>query len=131
MPAQRGGVAMRFIFFTHSLVSDWNHGNAHFLRGIMRELSARGHTATAREPRGAWSRENLLRDQGPAAVNRFADDFPGLVSRSYDPGAPVEPAAAEADVIVVHEWTSPETVAALGTLRRRGWRFLLLFHNTH
>ena len=24
--------------FTHSLVSDWNHGNAHFLRGIATEL---------------------------------------------------------------------------------------------
>ena len=27
---------MRFVIFTHSLVSDWNHGNAHFLRGFAR-----------------------------------------------------------------------------------------------
>jgi hypothetical protein len=25
---------MRFILYTHSLVSDWNHGIAHFLRGV-------------------------------------------------------------------------------------------------
>ena len=33
---------MRFVIFTHSLVSDWNHGNAHFLRGIARELIEQG-----------------------------------------------------------------------------------------
>ena len=29
---------MRFVYFTHSLRSCWNHGNAHFLRGVLREL---------------------------------------------------------------------------------------------
>ena len=29
---------MKFVLFCHSLVSDWNHGNAHFLRGVVREL---------------------------------------------------------------------------------------------
>jgi spore maturation protein CgeB len=31
---------MRVVIFCHSLVSDWNHGNAHFLRGVARELLA-------------------------------------------------------------------------------------------
>jgi len=30
-------------FFYHSLLSDWNHGNAHFLRGTVWELKKRGH----------------------------------------------------------------------------------------
>ena len=34
---------MRIVLFCHSLVSDWNHGNAHFLRGVVRELMSRGH----------------------------------------------------------------------------------------
>ena len=34
---------MRVVVFTHSLVSCWNHGNAHFVRGITRELLARGN----------------------------------------------------------------------------------------
>ncbi len=122
---------MRFVFFTHSLASDWNHGNAHFLRGVMRELAARGHTATAREPAEGWSRANLLRDQGPRALTRFADDFPGLETRTYEPGTPPEAAVADADVVIVHEWTDPATIAAVGRLRRRGGRFLLLFHDTH
>ena len=33
---------MRFVLFYHSLISDWNHGNAHFLRGIVRELHRHG-----------------------------------------------------------------------------------------
>jgi spore maturation protein CgeB len=122
---------MRFVFFTHSLVSDWNHGNAHFLRGVMRELVARGHVATAREPRGGWSRSNLERDQGPAAAARFAAAFPELDSRLYDPIEPPEAAVADADVVIVHEWTDPAVVAALGRLRRHRGRFLLLFHDTH
>ena len=34
---------MKFALFYHSLLSDWNHGNAHFLRGVATELLARGH----------------------------------------------------------------------------------------
>ena len=49
---------MRFVMFCHSLVSDWNHGNAHFLRGIATELLARGHRLTVLEPSDAWSRTN-------------------------------------------------------------------------
>lgn len=29
---------MRIVMFYHSIVSDWNQGNAHFLRGIVTEL---------------------------------------------------------------------------------------------
>ena len=73
---------MRFVLFTHSLVSDWNHGNAHFLRGIVRELTARGHEVRVLEPRNGWSRENLLADQGSAALERFRDfPFPVLPRR--------------------------------------------------
>ena len=33
---------LRFRIFAHSWLSDWNHGNAHFLRGLARELVATG-----------------------------------------------------------------------------------------
>jgi spore maturation protein CgeB len=39
---------MKIRMFYHSLVSDWNHGNAHFLRGIVTELMARGHDVLVR-----------------------------------------------------------------------------------
>ncbi|CAN5918381.1 hypothetical protein BH11MYX3_BH11MYX3_45320 [soil metagenome] len=29
---------MKFACFYHSLISDWNHGNAHFLRDVVTEL---------------------------------------------------------------------------------------------
>ena len=41
---------MKFAFFYHSLQSCWNHGNAHFLRGVVRELASRGHDVTLFEP---------------------------------------------------------------------------------
>jgi len=34
---------LKIALFCHSLVSDWNHGNAHFLRGVASELLQRGH----------------------------------------------------------------------------------------
>ncbi|WP_172124376.1 MULTISPECIES: glycosyltransferase [unclassified Devosia] len=122
---------MRFVFYTHSLVSDWNHGNAHFLRGVMRDLVRRGHEALALEPEDAWSRQNLLTQQGAGAVDRFTSDFPMLRSEQYGAGFDHEAALAEADVVVVHEWTDPALVARIGELRRDGAPWTLLFHDTH
>jgi spore maturation protein CgeB len=122
---------MRFVFYTHSLVSDWNHGNVHFLRGIMRELLSRGHDAIALEPREGWSRSNLRADQGPAAIERFAVDFPELKSVTYGDDFDHESWLDAADVVVVHEWTEPALVARIGRARSSGGPFTLLFHDTH
>jgi spore maturation protein CgeB len=122
---------MRFILYTHSLVSDWNHGNAHFLRGVLRELQARGHATLALEPDDGWSRANLLAAQGAAAVQRFHRDFPALCVRTYDAGFDHAAAIDDADVVLVHEWTEPALIARLGKIKRQGGRFTLLFHDTH
>src|SRR4051794_11900929 len=122
---------MRFVFYTHSDVSDWNHGNAHFLRGVMRELVARRHQAIALEPADGWSRSNLLTEQGTFAIERFRRDFPELMPVTYDAGFDHEAWIAEADVVIVHEWTDPELVARIGRARAAGGNFILLFHDTH
>jgi len=122
---------MNFLFYTHSLVSDWNHGNAHFLRGVMRDLNRRGHTTLALEPADGWSRTNLMADAGSAAVLEFEAHFPGLKSETYAPQFNHEEALAGADVVIVHEWTDPALVARIGKARAAGGRFLLLFHDTH
>lgn len=122
---------MRFVLYTHSLVSDWNHGNAHFLRGVLRELQARGHSTLALEPEDGWSRSNLEGTQGVAAVERFETDFPELASLCYGVGFDHLAALDGADVVIVHEWTAPDVVAMLGALRRGGADFTLLFHDTH
>ena len=50
---------MKFVLFYHSLVSDWNHGNAHFLRGVVRELKLQGNSVAVYEPENGWSLRNL------------------------------------------------------------------------
>jgi spore maturation protein CgeB len=123
---------MRFVYFTHSLVSDWNHGNAHFLRGILRELRAQGHEARVFEPADGWSRSNLLAAHGEAALSRFACRFPGIASTTYRRhDLDLDAALDGADVVIVHEWNEPWLVAAVGRHRRRGGRYLLFFHDTH
>lgn len=122
---------MRVVLYTHSLVSDWNHGNAHFLRGVLRELEALGHDTLALEPEDGWSRSNLLADRGASAVARFAADFPELTSQTYGDGFDHEAALDGADLVLVHEWTDPALVARVGAIRRDGGRFTLIFHDTH
>jgi spore maturation protein CgeB len=122
---------MKFVFYTHSLISDWNHGNAHFLRGVMRELMSRGHEALALEPADSWSRSNLLHDQGPRALELFHTSFPEFRSDIYDRDFNHEEAIADADVVVVHEWTEPALIERLGKARRNEATFTLLFHDTH
>lgn len=123
---------MRLVLFCHSLVSCWNHGNAHFLRGIVSELLARGHQVVSWEPEDGWSRRNLLRQEGPEALRRFERDFPHLTPRTYaDPlELDLDRALDGADAVLVHEWTHPALVGRLGVLRARS-RWPLLFHDTH
>jgi spore maturation protein CgeB len=122
---------MRVVIFCHSLVSDWNHGNAHFLRGVASELVARGHAVDVWEPRGAWSRVHLEAEHGEAAIAAFARAYPELQSRRYDLATLDLDAALEgADLVLVHEWNDAELVRRVGAHRRhRDYR--LLFHDTH
>jgi spore maturation protein CgeB len=122
---------MRIVYFTHSLRSCWNHGNAHFLRGVLRELGALGHDVRAFEPEGAWSVQNLVTDHGKEALDGFAAAYPELRSTVYQPGSEVAELVDGADLVIVHEWNEHSLVAELGRLRAGGARFQLLFHDTH
>lgn len=121
---------MKVALFVHSLVSCWNHGNAHFLRGLVRALRTTGHCVRVFEPADAWSVQNLLADAGPGAVDRYRVAYPELESRPYDALDPLRPELAEADVVLVHEWNDPALIAWLGDVRREAG-FRLLFHDTH
>jgi spore maturation protein CgeB len=126
---------LRFVFFVHSAVSDWNHGNAHFLRGLMSALARQGHAVASWEPRGGWSLENLLAGHGIAPVVEFARAFPELEVHSYDAASPaldeeMDGAVRGADVVVVHEWNEPHVAAAARRAARRAGA-LVLFHDTH
>lgn len=123
---------MRFVMFVHSLVSDWNHGDAHFLRGVCSELLARGHEVAVWEPKGSWSVANLVAEQGLEPVRRFRAAYPHLTSREYDPRTFDPGAALEgADCVLVHEWNDPALVARIGHWRSAsGPTSALLFHDT-
>ncbi len=122
---------MRFVCFYHSLISDWNHGNAHFLRGVVTELIARGHEVRVFEPEDSWSVQNLLRDHGEPAIAAFHAAYPGLESRRYDGHLDLDEALDVADVVIVHEWNEPRLVARIGEHHARLDNYALLFHDTH
>ncbi len=123
---------MKILLFYHSLVSDWNHGNAHFLRGIVSELRARGHEAVVFEPKDAWSVRNLVEEYGTEPVQRFHQAYPGLESVRYELGSfDLEGALVGADAVLVHEWNDPVLVNRIGTVRAAGAPFRLYFHDTH
>jgi len=123
---------MRAKLFYHSLISDWNHGNAHFLRGIVAELQARGHDVEVFEPADGWSRENLLAEHGEAAIHAFESRFPNLKSTSYTLDTlDLNRALDDADLVMVHEWSDHELVRRIGEHRRLNSGYTLFFHDTH
>jgi spore maturation protein CgeB len=122
---------VKIVYFTHSLTSCWNHGNAHFLRGVLRELITRGHEVAAYEPESAWSLENLTKDHGEAGLHEYRSAYPELSSTRFGKKPQLDTMVDGADLVVVHEWNDHDLVAKLGKLRARGGRFLLLFHDTH
>ena len=92
---------MRIVYFTHSLASCWNHGNAHFLRGVLSELIARGHDVQVREPEGAWSLANLLADHGEAGLEAYRTAYPELTSTTYAATDDVAAMVDGADLVIV------------------------------
>ncbi|MDA8173530.1 MAG: glycosyltransferase [Nitrospiraceae bacterium] len=123
---------MKIVLFYHSLVSDWNHGNAHFLRGVASELLSRGHLVDIYEPANGWSYSNLVRESGQQAVDKFHLAFPNLKSICYHPQElDVPKALDEAGLVIVHEWTPPSVISSIGRARKLGAGFRLLFHDTH
>lgn len=122
---------MKTALFYHSLVSDWNHGNAHFLRGIASELIARGHEVAIYEPRSSWSAQNLFAEYGNAPFEEFARRFPHLRSVRFDL-LELERVLDAVDLVLVHEWNDPELVRRIGEHHRAASRkYALLFHDTH
>ena len=122
---------MRFVFFYHSLISDWNHGNAHFLRGVANELQSRGHEVRVFEPADGWSLQNLTREYGPAPIKEFSKRFPALKTNFYSIARfDLDEALDGADLVIVHEWNDHELVRRLGDHRLKS-KYRLLFHDTH
>jgi spore maturation protein CgeB len=122
---------MKFVYFTHSLASCWNHGNAHFLRGVIRELIAAGHDVAVYEPEGSWSLDNLLADAGEQGLEAYRTAYPELTSHTYARDIDLGAAIDRADVVIVHEWNEQWLVAGLGEIRKKRSSFQLLFHDTH
>jgi spore maturation protein CgeB len=127
---------VHFRIFAHSWLSDWNHGNAHFLRGLARELVRTGHEVRCYEERGSWSLTNLMREGEIAdrAVEQFRREFPELDVRFYEQGESLHDTLANelrgADIVIVHEWNDPKVADAILSLKERdGFRALL--HDTH
>lgn len=125
---------LRLRFFAHSWRSDWNHGNAHFLRGLTDELRRLGNEVRCYEVNDSWSLVNLLREPSAAdSLEQFYKTFPDLYVRGYsleDFADFAEKEVRDADVVVVHEWTHPQVAQGLLDLRKR-FSFRLLLHDTH
>jgi spore maturation protein CgeB len=131
-PGQLNFPIMQVVLFCHSLLSDWNHGNAHFLRGVASELIRRGHDVRVFEPRGAWSVRNLVAEHGDEPIRGFHAAYPKLRSTQYDPNTlDLDAVLEHASLVIVHEWNAQPVVKRIGEHRGATGRYTLLFHDTH
>jgi spore maturation protein CgeB len=128
---------LKFRCFAHSWVSDWNHGNAHFLRGLMCSLVAMGHDVHCYEQLGSWSLTNLVQQEGTRAIesiDSFRKNYPDLNVRFYNDDSALESYLRGelhgADVVIIHEWNDPGVVNTILGLRDE-LKFRALFHDTH
>src|SRR3954447_7773900 len=122
---------MKVVFFCHALTSCWNNGNAHFLRGVARELSRLGHEVKVYEPADGWSRLNALREGGEEALQEAQALLSQVDVRQYQGIPDLDQALHGADLVIVHEWNSPDLISEIGRRRIQGPPFALLFHDTH
>jgi spore maturation protein CgeB len=123
---------LRIVMFYHSLRSDWNHGNAHFLRGVVTELKALGHDVAVMEPHDAWSVRQLVLEHGDAALDGYRRVYPELESETYDVTTlDLDDVLDGADLVLVHEWNDHALVRHIGQHRAAGGNYRLLFHDTH
>jgi spore maturation protein CgeB len=129
---------LKIVLFSHSLVSDWNHGNAHFLRGLMRELVRMGHSVRCYEELGSWSLSNLVREEGEKAIvsiDGFRHAYPELDIRFYQPsdsGFPefLENELQDVNLVLLHEWNEPFVVNSVLALKKK-CGFKALFYDSH
>src|SRR6478735_4226588 len=121
---------MKIALFYHSLLSDWNHGNAHFLRGYATELIARGHEVMVYEPRNPWSYSNLVSEQGEAPIADFYGVYPLLQCETYE-GVDLDRILDGVDLAIVHEWNDHSLVRRIGEYRAKHDKLRLFFHDTH
>jgi spore maturation protein CgeB len=127
----------QFRIFAHSWVSDWNHGNAHFLRGLARELGQLGHEVRCYEELGSWSLSNLVTNEHERAIesiDQFRERFAMLDVRFYDRkhnfDEVLDEELRDADFVIIHEWNDPVVVSAILSRKQR-FGFRALFHDTH
>lgn len=127
---------LRIAYLAHSLRSDWNNGNAHFLRGLLREMLAVGHDVLVFEPAREWSLRNLRMEAGgEASLQQFAAMYPELHIETYEApdGGGIgfwRAALSDVDVVILHEWNPPALAHVLLAVRD-GLGFKLLLHDTH
>lgn len=119
-------------FFFHSIRSDWNNGNAHFLRGLVRALTQQGHRAVCFERQHDWSVDNLLLEgqAGARSLAQFNETYSEILIESFDDSTDLRAALDDFDLVVVHEWNSPELIDKLLALAET-CGFRTLFHDTH
>jgi spore maturation protein CgeB len=123
---------MKIILFYHSLISDWNHGNAHFLRGICTELIHLGHDVRVYEPKNGWSFVNMIKDAGEESAEKFSLRFSHFNSSFYVlQEINLEAILHDADLVMVHEWNDHQLVKEIGAHHKLNKNYTLLFHDTH
>jgi spore maturation protein CgeB len=125
---------LRIVYLAHSLRSDWNNGNAHFLRGLMRELVKLNHHVTILEPETSWSIENLRTEpEGERSLAQFARVYSDLAIQLYshlDDEEVWVKRLSGAQIVILHEWNPPALAQQILSLRDQ-LHFRLLFHDTH
>lgn len=109
---------MHIAFFGHSILADWNNGQAHFVRGLIRELCRLGHQCVFYEAKDNLATRQQVSCVGRSSLLETLRVFPFLRVRlhrdgSRDPLGFLPQALEEADIAIVLEGAEPSLIRAL------------------
>ncbi len=128
---------LRIHVFAHSLISDWSHGSAHFLRGLAGALVQMGHRVRCHEELGSWSLVNLVRteqERSIDSIDQFRQEFRELDIHFYERKDGLrdhlKTELCGADIVLIHEWNEPAVVNTVLSLKEE-LGFRALFLDTH
>ncbi|MFN6943582.1 MAG: glycosyltransferase [Cytophagaceae bacterium] len=122
---------MKIRLFYQSLLSEYNHASANFLRGIVSELLYRGHDVKVFEPLRSECLESLISHYGDAPIKEFKSFYKNrLNSYIYEQEKlNLEEALHDADLVIVHEKSDPKLISEIGNHRQSN-DYKLLFHDS-
>ncbi|NMC60208.1 MAG: glycosyltransferase [Candidatus Methanofastidiosa archaeon] len=123
---------MKIGFFIQSYLADYNFGSAHFLRGLIRELSNLGHSIKIFCPENSWVERKTIELKGNSILSETQVRYPIFSIEKYSPDfLNLGKFLSKLDVVIVNEWTDDKIAKRIGLFGIENNKLVTIYYDTH